>query len=1239
MINQFTQKILLAFFLTLAMGSAALAQGYEMSVRPFLVPTNDSVGISVRIFNRTSAGLQVGDARMTLSVNPQNVTIPGGGTITPSYAGRWTGSSAPGSTDPYLPLSIVATSGGNIEINIQRNPEARTAPLPIPPNQADSVVFKLRIRQCDATLGLTVNQAATARYLFLFNYQPANFQPGPGFIPPFMLKPPRRYSDVTYSAPARTTIRGAYCFNENITATVPAAGPTVPNPITANDSAVFYKIGPSDGAPVRLAGRRGPGTVTIPLNTTGRVVADGDSIFVRYRDNVCYYRGNGIIVNIDQTPLAPDIPQPLDAICTSDLVTNPTRTFTVNAPGPLVDNFVWTVTPAAAVTNIVRGVRPDQVGSSAAITFNPNFAGRVLISVQGFNACGGGPITRARLDLFSSVPVLAANVKPRLGLPGRTLGGRVCLNDTSVISVWKADTARFGKTYEMQVNPALAVRSITQYSSSAGLQDSTMFRIVWNRFYQGDSAWVKYRSANACGNSVWSDSVLVQFNRLPNKPSAPAGPDSTCQRTDSTLFTALSSPEDRVDTANIGYFWFVQPVAAMNGNYPLPPTVQPTLSPTNHYESKKGQVYIKWNPNFYGWVRIVVAANSKDCKGLAPNDFDFYYNFPGIPPAPNGLGDTASRLFFVKPQPLRTNRPVGERAFCLATAGSLAGTSTQICVRRGTYSSAVKFIATKNGQPLAAGEGAFVVDSVNFAANDTACVTFTFGANLTPGIIRIRTKAANICGVSDTSQWLSLFVNTVAPLRQDTIAQLNPRVRRPSAATRTERFSLCRGVGNVTYGITNAQAAYYRWEVSPAAAGTLVPTQGQFDSTTITVAYNPTYVGPVTLKAFPINGCNRNDPSQQNTAVDSVRFNIYNPPTAIAGNSVTNVPLGARSRLGGAGATAIPGLPAGNTASGGSGSYIYNWQVNPAPATPAQSPFVNSTNNQRGDVSTDPNPWFDPLADGNFTVTLTVTDAATGCSSAPITTTLSYSNAGSLDLRVFLQGAMRAPAVMGNDLQQKGLLNIFNNSGTGGPGTNPVINPGQRVPNGVVDFVTIKLRTSAIGSVAAEGYVWLMTDGSVRDFYTGASNKAIIPGAGNLVGNASIFVTVEHRNHLPITSSVPITLMAANATPGTTAITGFIDMRDAANVYGVRARTNGIGAVRLATGSVAAIAGNVINTFANGLTKREINSADWEAILRQTLPQIDVYSDFDANLNGVVNQDDEGIIRTNSDRLYYSLVP
>ena len=243
--------------------------------------------------------------------------------------------------------------------------------------------------------------------------------------------------------------------------------------------------------------------------------------------------------------------------------------------------------------------------------------------------------------------------------------------------------------------------------------------IYWNRNYQGNSAVIKVIAKNGCGTGDTAR-LTVNFKHLPGRPdmvriiSPTSSQDTICGGrfkkpvfADSSVFVAnhLVGGGPARDTAR--YYWFITPATspaqidrhtglttgALNtfyaGTEGLPATRGSGAPPLITAQAGKMLQGIHhgdtlkafWNPEFYGWVNVQVAAVSADtmCNFGTP----YYYYSTAPNPVYSGFGLTAgaasgpmsrgpgSRLgplskpyrIFIRPKPLKCAKPVGPKSW------------------------------------------------------------------------------------------------------------------------------------------------------------------------------------------------------------------------------------------------------------------------------------------------------------------------------------------------------------------------------------------------------------------------------------------------------------------------------------------------------------------------------------------------------------------------------------------------
>ncbi len=164
------------------------------------------------------------------------------------------------------------------------------------------------------------------------------------------------------------------------------------------------------------------------------------------------------------------------------------------------------------------------------------------------------------------------------------------------------------------------------------------------------------------------------------------------------------------------------------------------------------------------------------------------------------------------------------------------------------------------------------------------------------------------------------------------------------------------------------------------------------------------------------------------------------------------------------------------------------------------------------------------------------------------------------------------------------------------------------VPNDAVDLVSVELRTQLQGNAIETKKAFLLKDGSVVDY---ATLNPILHF--NATGN-SYYVVVKHRNHLPFASKNLVTNQAT------------CDLTIAQNVFGEP---------KIVQGKAVMIAGNVHNEAGD---MYEINASDFFKVSQANDNHLVGYIPEDANLDGVVNEKDLQIVKSNAEKLYFSQI-
>lgn len=213
-----------------------------------------------------------------------------------------------------------------------------------------------------------------------------------------------------------------------------------------------------------------------------------------------------------------------------------------------------------------------------------------------------------------------------------------------------------------------------------------------------------------------------------------------------------------------------------------------------------------------------------------------------------------------------------------------------------------------------------------------------------------------------------------------------------------------------------------------------------------------------------------------------------------------------------------------------------------------------------------------------------------------------------LSANVFLQGAYSSGSTMNNGSVYVPLTQPYNFSPFNYAGTESVFS----MSSNIVDWVLVELRQSISPSVSfAKRAALLKNDGSIVDL--DGSSAIQIPVA--TVPSGNYFLVVKHRNHIPIMSSLPITLAS-----GTTATY---------SLSASQSQVSGTNPLQLLSGGMyGMIAGD---TSPDGI----VNASD--RVAARTASGMTGYNTADASLDGIVNSIDR--VFTINNRFNVTQVP
>jgi len=474
-------------------------------------------------------------------------------------------------------------------------------------------------------------------------------------------------------------------------------------------------------------------------------------------------------------------------------------------------------------------------------------------------------------------------------------------------------------------------------------------------------------------------------------------------------------------------------------------------------------------------------------------------------------------------------------------------------------------------------------------------------------------------------------------------------------------------------------ARTYNWTVRPARAATItaVPLsdtvvggvfyQAPSDTSLVRISINPAnaqtvYPRRIVVYAAPINAANfgtRADSAAQVALSDSIVINVYKSPTVFAGNP-SSIPAGIKYVLGG-GAIAFNDRITVESFNGRIDTNKIKWSKNFGGIDiPFFTPQIVSQGNLNTNGSRN-NPVISALQSGNQNIGLYFEDSVR-CY-AKSTVTIGIFNSYNYNLKAYLEGPLNPAGTLMSDnlnaaldVSNVSLLKRFelaSQSTYGGAPSEymlqgfdaPITRPaGSRI----VDVVSVAMYRDSnfVSSVGTPSKAFLTQDGSVIDFETGTKNYALfrLVNAPSQLGSDTtngLYVKVTHRNHFPLAGKRKTVKPKYNSPVDLTATDGrgYIDLTNAANVYGAgESRVDGIN-YRLVNGQVVMIAGDAITEDDKG----EVNSYDVITVGNAALNNAGQggaasYNLNDLDLNGIVNSLDKDIAIRNNVNINFTTI-
>lgn len=228
------------------------------------------------------------------------------------------------------------------------------------------------------------------------------------------------------------------------------------------------------------------------------------------------------------------------------------------------------------------------------------------------------------------------------------------------------------------------------------------------------------------------------------------------------------------------------------------------------------------------------------------------------------------------------------------------------------------------------------------------------------------------------------------------------------------------------------------------------------------------------------------------------------------------------------------------------------------------------------------------------------------------------SNELKLRLRFLLEGAL--PDLLSFVMDVDMTDTLASRYEFGGISTKPML-INKNVPATAVDSVKLYLRSGAAGSIVDSTSVWVMDDGSIRDYITGELPYAVFTNATA----GSYFVIIQHRNHLRVQSTTSIALN--NVDPGAGATYDFTDLSN----------IRGGGGVKMVGGGFVALAAG------NSNEDNEVNAIDYYQVgVSQDASEMGYRNTdvlFNSSNSNDVDVNDFMKVQENSNVVYFSTVP
>ncbi len=231
-------------------------------------------------------------------------------------------------------------------------------------------------------------------------------------------------------------------------------------------------------------------------------------------------------------------------------------------------SYQWQMFPISA-----GAFSANETSNMPTITWNSGFYGTARILVRGVNSCGIGSPSDSLYIMVNPIPL-----KPDKPTGTDTLH---CSSTTS--SSYFTHSLGYTSSYTWTILPSTA-GSISNYGV-----------VTWSQAYSG-SAKIFVNGNSNCGTGPTSDTLYLNTQTLPGKPSVPMGTVHFCQGTFSSNYTTMGG------LAASSYLWQIYP------------------SNAGSVSGSSTSCTIAWNSNFAGNAKLIVRGVNSCGTGIYASD-------------------------------------------------------------------------------------------------------------------------------------------------------------------------------------------------------------------------------------------------------------------------------------------------------------------------------------------------------------------------------------------------------------------------------------------------------------------------------------------------------------------------------------------------------------------------------------------------------------------------------------------